>query len=297
MVKKDGLSAAEVKERQGLFGQNALPVPGHRLLKLVLRQFRGVFNLLLLAAAAITFILGDAIDGWFILIFVFLGTGLNVFQEHKSNAAADKLRTYLKSTITVRRDGKEQEVDTAGLVPGDILKLESGDIVPADALVLEQTDLLVDETTFTGESIPVGRAANEPLLQGVVIIRGSAEAEVTGIGVKTKLAGIASTASSVQAESELVKGVDRISNFILKSALITLLFVVLANVFIEGGDADIPSFLVFAIALAVSVIPEALPLVLTFSLSRGALHFAKKDVIVKKAVCCAGSGVCQSSLH
>ena len=282
MGKRDGLTAAEVKERQGLFGQNALPVPGHRLLKLVLRQFRGVFNLLLMAAAAITFILGDAIDGWFILIFVFLGTGLNVFQEHKSNAAADKLRTYLKSTITVRRDGQEQEVDTAGLVPGDILKLESGDIVPADALVLEQTDLLVDETTFTGESIPVGRAANEALLQGVVIIRGSAEAEVTEIGVKTKLAGIAATASSVQAESELVKGVDRISNFILKSALITLLFVVLANVFIEGGDTDIPSFLVFAIALAVSVIPEALPLVLTFSLSRGALHFAKKDVIVKR---------------
>ncbi|HSN58100.1 MAG TPA: HAD-IC family P-type ATPase, partial [Clostridiaceae bacterium] len=282
MVRKDGLTAAEVKERQGLFGPNALPVPGHRLLKLVLRQFRGVFNLLLMAAAVITFILGDYIDGWFILIFVFLGTGLNVFQEHKSNAAADKLRTYLRSTITVRRDGQEQEVDTSGLVPGDILKLESGDIVPSDALVLEQTDLLVDETTFTGESIPVGRAANETLMQGVVIIRGSAEAEVTAIGEKTKLAGIAATASSVQAESELVKGVDRISNFILKSALITLLFVVLANVFIEGGDTDIPSFLVFAIALAVSVIPEALPLVLTFSLSRGALGFAKKDVIVKR---------------
>jgi len=282
MVKKDGLTAAEVKERQGLFGPNALPVPGHRLLKLVLRQFRGVFNLLLMAAAVITFILGDYIDGWFILIFVFLGTGLNVFQEHKSNAAADKLRTYLRSTITVWRDGHEQEVDTAELVPGDILQLESGDIVPSDALVLEQTDLLVDETTFTGESIPVGRAANETLMQGVVIIRGSAEAEVTAIGAKTKLAGIAATASSVQAESELVKGVDRISNFILKSALITLLFVVLANVFIEGGDTDIPSFLVFAIALAVSVIPEALPLVLTFSLSRGALHFAKKDVIVKR---------------
>ena len=86
----------------------------------------------------------------------------------------------------------------------------------------------------------------------------------------------------MQAESELVKGVDRISKFILRVTLITLVFVVLANILIDGGETDIPRLLIFAIALAVSVIPEALPLVLTFSLSRGALHFAQKDVIVKR---------------
>ena len=86
----------------------------------------------------------------------------------------------------------------------------------------------------------------------------------------------------MQAESELIKGVDRISTFILRITLITLLFVVLANVLIDGKNADIPGLLIFAIALAVSVIPEALPLVLTFSLSRGALQFAQKDVIVKR---------------
>ena len=120
------------------------------------------------------------------------------------------------------------------------------------------------------------------LLQGVVIVRGNALAEVTAIGQETQLAHIASTASTVQAESELVKSVDKISNFIMKVTLLTLGFVVVANILIEGRQADVTGLLIFAIALAVSAIPEALPLVLTFSLSRGALEFAKRDVIVKR---------------
>ena len=195
-------------------------------------------------------------------------------------------------TITVRRDGRDQELPVADIVPGDILKLESGDIIPADAIVRQAKSFLVDETTFTGESIPVSKQASadltadaadgSSLLQGVVVISGNALAEVTATGTKTRLASISATASAVQSESELVKGVDRISTFILKITLITLLFVILANVLIDGKETDIPSLLIFAIALAVSVIPEALPLVLTFSLSRGALQFAKKDVIVKR---------------
>lgn len=287
-----GLTSAEAAERLARHGPNALPVPRFRLLRLILRQFRGIFNLLLVVAAAVTFALGEPVDGSFILLFVLIGTSLNVFQEFKSNAAADKLKSYLVRTITVRRDSREQELPTAEIVPGDILKLESGDIVPADAVVRQARNLLVDETTFTGESIPVTKQAaatveqetedDRCLLQGVVIVSGNALAEVTATGTRTRLAAIAKTASSVQAESELVKGIDRISTFILRSTLITLLFVVLANVLIEGRGTDIPHLLVFAIALAVSVIPEGLPIVLTLALSRGALQFARKDVIVKR---------------
>jgi len=292
MSAPDGLSLTEVAERRARYGPNALPVSRYRLPRLILRQFRGIFNVLLLVAAGVTFALGEPIDGSFILLFVFLGSSLNVFQEYKSNAAADKLKSYLVRTVTVRRDVREQEVPNEEIVPGDILKLESGDIVPADAIIRQASNLLVDETTFTGESIPVSKQAAADgtreaadlhrLLQGVVIIRGNALAEVSATGTKTRLASIAATASSVQAESELVIGVDRISTFILRATLLTLLFVVLANILIEGGNTDIPHLLIFAIALAVSVIPEALPLVLTFSLSRGALQFARKDVIVKR---------------
>lgn len=288
----DGLSLTEVAEHRARYGPNALPVTRYRLPRLIFRQFRGVFNMLLLGAAGVTFVLGAPIDGSFILLFVFLGASLNVFQEYKSNAAVDKLKSYLVRMVTVRRDGRDQEVPNDEIVPGDILKLESGDIVPADAIIQQARNLLVDETTFTGESIPVVKQAatdvtqevadEHRLLQGVVIIHGNALAEVTATGTKTRLAAIAVTASSVQAESELITGVDRISTFILRATLITLLFVVLANILIKGWDTDIPQLLIFAIALAVSVIPEALPLVLTFTLSRGALHFAEKHVIVKR---------------
>ena len=288
-----GLTKFEVEERQKKFGLNQLPKPSYRFLKLLLRQSSGLFNILLIVAALVTVFLGELIDAGLIFLFVILGVALSLYQEYKSNAAASTLQSYLKKTITVRRDNEDREIPTTDLVPGDILKLESGDIVPADAYILHAIGAKVDETTFTGESIPVVKVArnqSDPtqgtheydLLQGVVILTGTIYAEVTKTASDTRLASIAESTSTIQSHSELTKGIDRISNFILRATLVTLLFVVIANVVIEGGDADIPLLLVFAIALAVSVIPEALPLVITFSLSRGALRLAKKNVIVKR---------------
>jgi len=285
-----GLSESEVSVARSKFGTNTLPAPRYRFLKLLVRQFQGVFNILLIVAAGVTFSLGQPIDASLILVFVVLGVGLSLFQEYKSNAAADKLRSYLIQTITVRRDNRDSEIPTAEVVVGDILKLESGDIVPADGLVRYALDLQVDETTFTGESVPVTKVApegdsigdNNQLLQGSVIVRGITYVEVTAIGDETRLAKIAKSTTTIESSSQLNRGVDRISRFILRTTSVTLIFVVLANVIIEGSDANIPSLLVFAIALAVSVIPEALPLVITFSLSHGALRLAKRGVIVKR---------------
>lgn len=285
-----GLTTDNVRSLQKQFGKNELPQPQFRFLKLCVRQFKSIFIILLLLASGVTFVLGEPFDASFILLFVFLGIGLSLFQEYKSNAAADKLQSYLVKTITVRRNGKDEEVPVSDLVPGDILKLESGEIVPADAVIRDAHGLQVDETAFTGESVPVAKMSagssdvpeNAKLLQGTVIVRGLAYAEVSAIGEHTRLAHIARTASTLESMSELTKGVDRISTFILRTTLITLLFVILANVVIEGAHADIPHLLIFAIALAVSVIPEALPLVMTFSLSHGALKLAKNHVIVKR---------------
>ncbi|MDD4224568.1 MAG: HAD-IC family P-type ATPase [Candidatus Cloacimonetes bacterium] len=286
-----GLTTAEATKRLAEQGRNVLPETRFSLLKLIWRQLKGIFNLLLLAAAVVTFLLGEPVDAAFIIFFIVLGTSLNVFQEYKANAAAASLKKFLVNRITVRREGREQELDTAELVPGDIIRLKPGDIVPADAVVRQTRDLMADETTFTGESIPVAKSAaakgdtpsaSNLLLQGVVIVRGDALAEIIATGTSTRLAAISAAASDVQQESELTKGIDRISKFILRVTLITLTFVVLANLLINRGETDFPTLLIFAIALAVSVIPEALPLVLTFSLSRGALRFAKQGVIVKR---------------
>ena len=285
-----GLTAAEVRKRKETYGPNALPLPRFRFLKLLLRQFKGIFNLLLLACATITYALGEPIDALLISAFVIISVGLSLFQEYKSNSAAEKLKSYLVKTITVRRGNHDVEVAIEDLVPGDILKLESGDIVPADATIRETVGLQVDETAFTGESIPVTKIASADsnsdnrslLLQGVVVIRGNAYAEVTATGTNTRLAQIVKTASETQTSSELTRGIDRISTFILRATVLTLIFVVIANILIDGTSTDVPSLLIFAIALAVSVIPEALPLVMTFSLSRGALRLAKQSVIVKR---------------
>ena len=285
-----GLTTEKVRSLQKEFGKNELPQPQFRFLKLFVKQFKSIFIILLLLASMVTFALGEPFDASFILLFVLLGIGLSLFQEYKSNSAANKLQSYLVKTITVRRNGKDEEIPVSDLVPGDILKLKSGEIIPADAVIRHAQGLQVDETAFTGESVPVAKiesaAINAPedakLLQGTVIVRGLAYAEVTATGPNTRLALIAKTTSTIGSVSELTKGVDRISTFILRTTLITLLFVVLANVIIEGADADIPHLLIFAIALAVSVIPEALPLVMTFSLSHGALKLANNHVIVKR---------------
>ncbi len=284
-----GLTSAEVVRRQSQFGRNELPQPRFIFLRLLGRQFKSIFIVLLLVASAITFALGEPFDASFILIFVFLGISLSLFQEYKSNTAAAKLQSYLVKTITVRRNNQDVEVPVSDIVPGDILKLETGEIIPADAKVIFTNGLQVDETTFTGESLPVTKvAAGEKvtsesiLLQGTTVVRGLAYAEVTNTGVHSRLAKIVHTTTTIDSVSELTKGVARISTFILRSTLISLLFVILANIIIEGKEADIPHLLIFAIALAISVIPEALPLVMTFSLSRGALKLAKHGVVIKK---------------
>ena len=286
-----GLSSKEAAERLVTYGKNALPSPRYRFLRLLARQFAGIFNMLLLAAAVVTWFLGEPIDASFILVFVGLSVGLNLYQEHKSNAAADTLRSMLVRTIIVRRDNEDRLIPIEELVPGDMLKIKTGDILPADAIVRHTTALQVDETTFTGESLPVTKVAADEgdvgteaslLMQGVVIVRGSAFAEVVATGGGTRLAHIAATVSATQSESKLNMSVDRISRFILKMTVLTLVCVVVANVLIEGEGANIPELIVFAIALAVSVIPEALPLVMTFSLSHGAIILAKKGVIVKR---------------
>ncbi len=285
-----GLPLAEVSVRQAQYGKNELPQTRFRFLRLLARQFKSIFIILLLLAALVTFSLGEPFDASFILLFVFLGVSLSLFQEYKSNATADKLQSYLVRTITVRREGKDVEVFVTELVPGDILKLESGEIIPADAVVRFAQGFEVDETTFTGESVPVAKTSSvegvgvveSQVLQGTIVVRGLAYAEVFATGAKTKLAKIAEATSTIESVSEVTKGVDRISTFILRTTLITLLFITLANILIEGAAADIPHLLIFAIALAISVIPEALPLVMTFSLSHGALRLAKRSVIVKR---------------
>jgi Mg2+-importing ATPase len=286
-----GLSNAEVTRQVSKYGLNVLPASKSYIFTLIQRQLKDIFNILLILASIATLLLGEPLDSAFIMLFVVLSVSLNLFQEYKSNNAAEKLKNYLVKTITVRRDDKDIELPVSRLVPGDILKLESGDIVPADAIIRSTTGLQIDETTFTGESITVFKSATEnetdptgehTLLQGVTIVSGFAYAEVVATGSNTRLAQLSISVSNTHTKSQVNTGIEKISNFMLKMTLVTLVFIIIANILIDGGSTDIPHLLIFSIALAVSVIPEALPLVMTFSLSRGAIRLAEKNVLVKR---------------
>ena len=285
-----GLTSQEASLRLTQYGENRIPEKKYSLLLVIWNQLRGIFNLLLLAAALITFALNQYTDTIFIAFFLFFGVFLNVYQEHRAKIAADKLKALLQPSIRVIRDGRIQEILSIHLVPGDLVVLECGDLVPADCLVIENSALFADETTFTGESYPVPKKSRKEegseeeslLYQGTIITAGNGKGEVLKTGSSTRLAGLMKFSSAPKEQSLLNLGISKISSFILKASSLTLAGIILANMLIKGPEASFTDLLVFAIALSVSVIPEALPLVVTFSLSRGALEFAEKKVLVKR---------------
>ncbi len=290
-----GLSSQERKKRLSYHGANKITAGEVYWVQILARQFHSPFTYLLFGAAAITFLLGDYLESVLVLIFVAINTALGFYQEFKSEKTLSLLREYFVSTETVLEDGNRKRVEIHELVPGDIIFLEPGDIVPADVRFLEEHDLVTDEALLTGETLPIKKdapamkaAAKEPFeaqnlgFSGTTVVGGSAKALVLATGMQTVFGKIARLASETPRVSILEKEIAKFSSFILKLVIATLAIVFLINIFIKGGEADILGLAVFSIALAVSVIPEALPVVITFSLSKGAARLAKNKAVVKR---------------
>lgn len=290
-----GLSSKVVAEKLKLEGKNEFNDDQAHWWQIFLRQLKSPFIYLLLAASVLAFFLGEALDGWMILLFIIINTFLGFYQEFKSEQALKLLRQYTKSVVKVIRGGKQIVVDSSCLVTGDIVILETGDRVPADIRLLEESDLIVDETVLTGESIAVHKSgltllktptdmygATNLVFSGTNIVGGESKGIVLMTGQNTAFGQIKQLTTETAKESIFAKGISQFSSFILKLTVITLIFVFLANIAIKGDEANIFELLIFSVALAVSVIPEALPVVTTLSLSRGALKLAKKKVIIKR---------------
>ncbi|MCI0542480.1 HAD-IC family P-type ATPase [bacterium] len=293
--KNTGLSSQERKNRLFSYGANEITGKETDALQIFLRQFRSPFTYLLFAAAAITLLLGDYLESALVLVFVAINTALGFYQEFKSEKTLSLLREYFVSTETVLEGGEKKRVPISELVPGDIIFLEPGDIVPADVRFLEEHDLVADEAVLTGETIPIKKRAEAMRgkakesfeavnlgFSGTTIVCGNATALVLATGMQTVFGSIAKLAGETERASLLEKEISKFSSFILKLVVGTLAIVFLVNIFIKGDEADIFTLAVFSIALAVSVIPEALPVVITFSLSRGAKRLAKNKAVVKR---------------
>lgn len=289
-----GLLSEEVISRQNKWGQNLLPAQHDSVWQIVFRQINSPFVYLLIFAALVALLLKETTDAIMIAFFVILNTFIGFFQEFHSEQTLQLLSKFIESKVSVVRDGQLQLCDVASLVPGDRVKIEPGMRVPADLRLLVSDGLLVDESILTGESIQVEKLAqslkqrpkslNEAknlLFVGSSVLSGSAEAVVIATGSQTSYSKIAQLALQTPRQSLFAKEMTRFSHFTLFTVGVTLAGLVALSLALKTT----PTFfelLLFAIALAVSVIPEALPVVTTFCLSIGAKKLAKHDVVVKR---------------
>lgn len=292
---RDGLSAAEAARRLAADGPNELAREGVRWERVLARQFKSPFLYLLAAAAAVAWFLGEHVDAYMIAGFVAVNAALGFGQEYHSERAVELLRSFVRAKARVRRGGHEDWVESRTLVPGDVTVVETGDVIHADVRFLEVNDLTVDESVLTGESEPMtkisdalAKAADAPYaarnigFAGTTVVSGRGVAVVIATGANTQIGDIATLTAQTNEPSAFEHSIGRFSVFILRLIVVTLIAVFVANVAIKGTGANIPELLVFAIALAVSVIPEALPVVITTTLSRGALRLARRHVVVKR---------------
>ncbi len=290
---RDGLSSAEAAARQLRYGPNTLEE--RRRVSLPLRflsRFRNPLVLILLAAAAISALTGDLSSFIIIAAIVLTSAMLDTVQEYRAEAAAERLKTSVALKEQVLRDGREITVLGRDLVPGDVVLLAAGDPVPADGRVVEAKDFFVNEALLTGESYPsekhandegVGRAevakATNAAFMGSSVMNGSARLMICGTGHSTQLGEISSSLRTASPPSALDLGTHKFGMLIVRFTEVLVLFVLLINLLFHRPWLD--SFL-FAVALAVGLTPELLPMIISVTLARGAIRMAKAQVIVKR---------------
>jgi Mg2+-importing ATPase len=289
-----GLSEEDAQKRQKVFGLNEIKTKETTLFDIFIRQFKSPFFYLLFLAAIFSILVGEIINGLVILAFVVINVILGFFQETKVLKTVSLLKEYIPFTARVLRDGNEKIIDRKFLVPGDIILVEVGDIIPADIRIKKAKNFLVDESVLTGESFPVAKIieklereakeifdAKNLAFTGTTVVSGEAEGVVVETGTKTIFGRVTKIAAETTRQGSYEKELYQFSSAVLKLVIGTILLISLAKIFITG-TINLVDTIVFYLALVVTIIPEALPVVVTFALSRGAMKLAKEKVIVKR---------------
>jgi Mg2+-importing ATPase len=283
-----GLKSDEVRLRLVQYGFNE-PVIRHQagLFLQFLKFFASPLMVILLLAGVISAIVGEATNATIIVLMVLLSVMLNFIQTARSQRAAEQLRKEVAPTATVLRNGEWLEIARREIVPGDMIRLSAGDLIPADAQLLEARDLHVQEAALTGESLPAEKEVSaadsadptrNTVFLGTSVVSGTATARVCATGRTTAFGKIAERLAEKVPETEFERGINRFGLLITRIVMLLVLFSFLVNA-LQHRDAF--DSLLFAIALAVGLIPEFLPVISTVTLGQGALRMAKEKVIVK----------------
>jgi P-type Ca2+ transporter type 2C len=276
-----GLPSPVARQKLAEFGYNEITSEKtFSVLSLFLAQFPTFLNGILVVAAMLSFFVGDALDGIFILAIIVLNAIIGFFQEFKAEKSLEKLQSYMTNTVRVIRDGKEEQIATRLLVPGDVVVLSEGDRIPADGSLTRVHHAEVDESILTGESLAVIKADSDVAYFGTLLTKGKAQLVVTHTGMRTKFGQIAQTLSDITPETTpLQKQLDTLGRNI------TLLVLILAFLLIPIGAAQGKSLLpllFLAISIAVAAIPVSLPTVITVALALGTNRMAKQNAIVRQ---------------
>lgn len=295
----EGLSCVEIEEKQEEYGKNILDLKNNKTLLSRLKEaFINPFNIVLILVAIVTFFTDVIIATkkdylTFILIIstVIISAMISFFQQASSDKAAQKLKKMISNKIDVIRDGNQEVIDVEEAVPGDIVKLSSGDMIPGDVRFLEAKDLFIDQASLTGESNPVEKFAilkdNEAELtdlsnigfMGTNVVSGSATAVIVGTGNQTYFGSMAKSLYSVNEKNSFEKGVDSVSKLLIKFMVVMVPIILVINLLTKGDWWD---SLIFAITIAVGLTPEMLPVIMTSTLAKGAVDMSKKKTIVKR---------------
>ena len=280
-----GLTSSEAASRLAQFGPNVIGSQQRRAVIIeFLYHFRNPLVLILLVAGVFSAITGDTTSFLIIITIVLAGVLLDFVQEHRANRAAERLSESVALQSRVIRDGKESLISAKDIVPGDVVLLSAGDLVPADGQIVESRDFFVNEALLTGEPYPVEKSSTgdgdkKLATMGSSVMSGSARILVSKTGAATAVGQIAKSLNKATPPSAFELGARQFGMMIMRLTVMLVLFVVLVNAISHKPFFE--SFL-FAVALAVGLTPELLPMVVSVTLAKGALRMANKHVIVKK---------------
>lgn len=300
---KNGLSSVEAQKRLLEYGKNELP---HKkkdsIFKLFISQFKNPIELILVVTVILSFLAGEVIDAVALIFIILLDVLMGTYQEWKARTNAESLINMIKKTSIVIRDGREIEINSNEIVPGDIIVLESGDKISADARIIECHNFQVDESPLTGESLNVVKnieilPEETPLAErknmvyaGTSVTTGRAHAIVVATALNTEIGYIAEkVTNTVEEKSPLTIRTERFSKQI---SLLILIIAAITTIILIVKGYPLNDIFLSVIALSVSAMPEGLPLALTMALTIASNRMAKKNVIVKKLNAVESLGSC-----
>jgi Mg2+-importing ATPase len=289
-IKITGLTPQEAAARLDKFGPNEpAAAQHHSFLSDFLHAFSNPLVLILVIAAIISGFMGEAVDAGIIGVIVLLSAAIDVTQTYRSQQAMERLRDRVAPTASVLRGGEWKEIPRRDVVPGDIARLSAGDLVPADARLLVARDLYVQQAALTGESLPCEKeATGEPasakaearnmVFLGTSVVSGTATAEVVATGPQTAFGDISARLAARPEETAFDRGLRNFSQLLARTVIFLVIFLIVASIL---RHRDPFQSLLFAVALAVGLTPEFMPMITSVTLSKGAVAMARKKVIVK----------------